>query len=203
MLSFVPSYVSPQKRIIVTPTPVQRRALNHCQSSPDFGGIAFDDEDSGVTSAVLVEKNDESSSFSIIDEEEESLVKVKRVPSFKDAILLNAQEIEQEKKKERLELERREAALSRQKQRLRSKLIVREIKRCAKSTPDLSSLVNCLPKVEEDHEILGDTDATDYYARKSYGLTAYKSSRRLRIDEAKRKQYAINKRNSQRVGGTK
>lgn len=181
------------------PSSPTRKLSKHFPSSPDFGGVGFDDESIGSSDRSSVAVGDKA-------------VKVRRVPSFKDAILLNAQEKEREDREQKAQQER--ARVDSLKQRrtafAKPKFVVKEIKRCTRSTPDLST---CLSKVTEDQatfgggggfsiteedDILGDTDASDYYARKSHGSAAHKNGMRLRPDEAKRKQFTLHKKNMQR-----
>ena len=212
-----------------------RNKMHHCESTPNFGSIYFEeteDEESFMEidgenrsiattvtdfSHVVVEK-----SPACVTPMKGGLVKVHRVPSFKDAILLNAQEIQKEKKeKERQEEEVRNKLkmMKKNTKKPSARFVVKEIKRCSRSTPDFSTL----QKVEEDKdhlgdgfcnggsggtfsdnsEILGETDAFDFYARKSMGATAHKNGSKLRPDEAKRKEYSVYKRNVQRLQGYK
>lgn len=206
---------SPQIVVVSPGKAAPKSCLKHCQSSPDFGGIGFDDETSslGVTSimselsnsVVLVKENGKEAP---LDNEEP--VKVRRVPSFKDAVLLNAQEKEREEREMKEQQARMQAESLRQRRFSgKTKFVVKPIKRCTMSTPDLTSL----PKVEEnralafdplgrkgfvgggqsicDDGILGETDASDYYARKSHGSVAYKNGQRLRPDEAKRDRKSV------------
>jgi len=194
------------------------RILKHCESSPNFGSFYFEEEETEESpNFVELENENDTKSVStamtdlshvvvetpVITSPNISnpntigggLVKVHRVPSFKDAILLNAQEVQ----KERLEVQKQqeEATLNSMKQKRRmgkTRFVVKEIKRCSKSTPDLSSLA----QVVEDEQ-LGATDSPDYYARKSFGYVARKNGLKLRPDEAKRKEFSIYKRDAQRM----
>jgi len=143
-----------------------------------------------------------------------------RTPSFRDAILLNASERQREEEEKREEVERREAE-ERLKHTRRSRRLRRIVvdsgagmgmRRCAKSTGDLRMTV----KIEEaegcdggggggfggygiiEEEVLGETDASDYYNRKSTGRASRRNGSKLRPDEAKRKAYIVSKKNAQR-----
>jgi len=82
-------------------------------------------------------------------------------------------------------------------------VVVKPIKRCAKSTGDLLSLAE-----QEEEELhgggggggapMGETDAMDYYHRKSHGAKGRENGLKLRPDEAKRKEMIVNKKNAQR-----
>ena len=71
------------------------------------------------------------------------------------------------------------------------------MRRCSKSSPNLLGLI------QEDEEVLGDTDATEYYSRKSKGAQGRSNGLKLRPDEAKRKAFSVNKRNLQRQNSAK
>jgi len=187
------------------------RSLKHCESSPNFGCIYFEEEEE--ESFVDIDPDMKSVSTTLTDmshvlvETPSSLtavpvgggvVKVHRVPSFKDAILLNAQEIQKEQQDEKHKKE--QAFLESMKQsklKIKPKIVVKEFRRCSMSTPDLASLA----RVEEDEEdgVWGETDASDFYARKSMGASSRKNGLKLRPDEAKRKAFIVHKRNAQRM----
>ena len=198
------------------------KLLKHAESSPNSGTIYFEEEEESFTEVDQdldgKSVNTAVTDFShvLVDNPPSptvssppvggGLVKVHRVPSFKDAILLNAQE----KQKEKLEKEKKEQELTNKLKQTRRKIgkpryVVKEIKRCSRSTPDLHSLA----KVEEDEdyyggggggggEILGETDAADFYARKNQGAISRKNGTKLRPDEAKRKEFIIFKKEAQR-----
>ena len=139
-------------------------------------------------------------------------VQIVRKPSFKDAILLNAQETASE------EADKKNLALKQHQQRVmnrtrvKPKFVVQTMKRCSRSTGDLTSLATIQDDVEEDcaggggrglatvpaEEVLGATDAEEFYARKKHGGEARKNSLKLRPDEAKRKEFSLYKREMQR-----
>jgi hypothetical protein len=77
-----------------------------------------------------------------------------------------------------------------------AKYIVSSIKRCTKSTGDLRSLA------EAEVDVLGDTDAMDYYHRKALGAKGRVNGLRLRPDEAKRKEITMNKKQMQRANNS-
>lgn len=83
--------------------------------------------------------------------------------------------------------------------RFKPKFVVEPIKRCAKSTGDLQSL----GKIDEDDDdndqhILGESDAMEFYHRKSAGMRSRCNNLKIRPDEAKRLQIIMNKKNLQR-----
>ncbi len=136
---------------------------------------------------------------------------IRKVPSFKDIVAANAQRLEEEDriaklKEKELEQKRREDAVQRRKQ-MRPRLIVTPIKRCAHSTGDLRSLIIHEEEeghsggggvIHEENEILGESDAMEYYNRKSHGSKGRANGQKIRPDEAKRKEMIIHKKNAQR-----
>ena len=79
------------------------------------------------------------------------------------------------------------------KNRFKSRYVVTQIKRCAKSTGDLLSLVE-----NEEDEPMGDSDAMEYYSRKAHGAHGRSNGLKQRPDEAKRKEMIVQKKNMQR-----
>jgi hypothetical protein len=130
---------------------------------------------------------------------------ITKKPSFKDAILLNLQETA----KEQLEMEGGASSRLQEKRRVKPKFIVKKITRCSHSTGDLTSLSTIRDGVEEVyssgcpalstvHDILGATDAQDFYEQKRHGEESRRKGLKLRPDEAKRKEFAMCKRAMQR-----
>ena len=148
-----------------------------------------------------------------------------RRPSFRDMILLNAEKTAAEA--EAAEKHRAETAALLKKEReehrrargLRTRLVVTPIKRCAKSTGNLRALDHIQehhddeedyyggggggggfggPIVENDHDVLGDTDAQDFYHRKNKGVQNRVAGEKIRPDELKRKEISQYKRDAQR-----
>ena len=155
--------------------PPSRRKLRHCSSSPDlrFIGRALESVDEHDDEDVTVDTTDYS-----------AVLVSKKMTSFRDAILSTTKGPVDEKKESY-------PAASRQK-KIKPKIVVTPIKRCSKSTGDLRSLV-----IEED-EVLGETDAMDYYHRKAMGASGRVNSLKIRPDEAKRKSITMYKKQVQR-----
>eukprot|EP00565_Helicotheca_tamesis_P002767 CAMPEP_0185733102 /NCGR_PEP_ID=MMETSP1171-20130828/18406_1 /TAXON_ID=374046 /ORGANISM="Helicotheca tamensis, Strain CCMP826" /LENGTH=248 /DNA_ID=CAMNT_0028402737 /DNA_START=166 /DNA_END=912 /DNA_ORIENTATION=- len=203
------------------------KTLHRCASTPDLENYdAFpgnkDQDGSDFTGASPGKKstpesnNTNGASFPALTQSNKS--KPRRIPSFKDAILLNAEETtkEEEKKKQHAEKIRQESKRTRA--RAKPRLVVTPIKRCAKSTGDLKSLTKIHEYHEDDEaggsgggggaggciaeeaheEILGDTDAMDFYHRKAKGFSNRKNGLKERPDEAKRKEISVYKRDMQR-----
>ena len=115
---------------------------------------------------------------------------------------------------QRQQEDRRKAAAQRRKAN-KPRLVINSIKRCTKSTGDLRSLV-IHEDVEDDgygygggaggggggiiheEEILGETDASEFYSRKNKGNMNRHNGKKTRPDEAKRKAFIIDKKNAQR-----
>jgi hypothetical protein len=77
--------------------------------------------------------------------------------------------------------------------KVKPKFVVTPIKRCTKSTGDLQRLGAL---AEED--VLGDTDAHEYYDRKAHGYAGRQNGLKTRPDEAKRLQITMAKKTLQR-----
>lgn len=147
------------------------------------------------------------------------LTLTRRVPSFKDAILLNAEETRKEQKnsvqiRKQLELKNRQEAIQRRK-RSKPKIIVTPIKCSSKSTNDLTGLMSVYEDdnmsstagggsifspmtAKDDEEPMGETDAMEFYNRKAMGWKGRANSLKIRPDEAKRKEIIMNKKDMQR-----
>merc|ERR1712232_1088642 len=106
---------------------------------------------------------------------------------------------------------RKEALAKRCKPRLVVKPVAKMTKRNSKSTGDLNSLLHSyatihededfgggVAAVQEDEEIMGDTDAQDFYAQKSKGGSSRANSKKIRPDEAKRLDIILHKKEEQR-----
>ncbi len=209
--------------------------IHRCESTPEFSSystlgsaLLSDDEFSLINdcnSSVAAESITTARDDTVLlshnnNNSNNNNNKPKRVPSFKDMILLNAQKMKEEetKKKEQLQQlaeEKRKDAMLRKKQ-TKTRLIVTPIKRCIRSTGDLRSFIihegeegfgsgggggMSTPSSEvihEDEEALGYSDAQEYYDRKSHGSSGRSKGQRIRPDEARRKELIISKKNAQR-----
>jgi len=201
------------------------KILHHCASTPDLNQYesydpkeeeeeSFDHCSMGVDAQSVVSE----SSHVLVSHTDKPLTR--RVPSFKDAILLNAQETKREeadaaKRREHAQrMLRKEALAKRCKPRLVVKPVAKMTKRNSKSTGDLNSLLHSyatihededfggggggFAAVQEDEEIMGDTDAQDFYAQKSKGGSSRANSKKIRPDEAKRLDIILHKKEEQR-----
>jgi hypothetical protein len=168
------------------------KMLQHSQSSPDFRHYVLseiDDEDSEADlSAVLIEDTSSIASSSMVmvagPASVWSVGSSARL-SFRDAMLQQSSTTTQQK------------ATGTTKQKIRKvkpKFVVKPIQRCSKSTGDLRSLAG----QDENNEVMGDTDAHEYYSRKAQGSIGRKNGMKTRPDEAKRLQITMAKKSEQR-----
>jgi len=196
-----------------TPSFNPKPKMRHAMSSPDLSHLETLEDDSYtfVSDEALSESsNEQQQQQQLPPKQPVQSSNMRRVPSFKDAILLNAEETRNEiqLKKQHQEKARIEALKNRPRSK-NIKFVVTPIKRCTKSTGDLRSLV----KVEDDDVdygggggggavsndlILGDSDAAEFYASKGHARMSRKNGQKLRPDEAKRKEMIIYKKNLQR-----
>lgn len=177
-------------------------AITDCDSSVDVQSIM-----TNATTDDMVLLSHKSNSNT-------AAASVKKVPSFKDMLLLNSKQKEKEEQEKQTKLKEveeklRRDALKRRKMN-RPRLVVNPIQRCAKSTGDLRSLI--IHEGDEEggdcggggggviyeDEIMGETDAMEFYNRKSKGSSSRSNGKKLRPDEAKRKMYIVHKKNAQR-----
>lgn len=92
------------------------------------------------------------------------------------------------------------AAVPPVRRKIKTRFVVTPIKRCAKSTGDLLSLAaNYEDEDEDGGEVMGATDAMEYYNRKSHGAHGRANGQKIRPDEAKRKEMIVHKKNLQRA----
>ena len=123
---------------------------------------------------------------------------MKKVPSFKDIILLKAKEQEKKEMNKRIQVKLREEKsrqdMLKRKKAMKPKLVLSPITRCSKSTGDLRSLVcinededvcdfnGCRSTINEDEEqILGETDAMECYHQKSRGRSNRSNGMKIRM----------------------
>jgi len=197
--------------------------LHRCLSTPVFTDTSQDaSEDSSYimdcsSSSVSARSilTDMPQNDTVLLSKVESQNTMKKVPSFKDIILLKAKEQEKEEMNKRIQVKLREEKsrqdMLKRKKAMKPKLVLSPITRCSKSTGDLRSLVcinededicdfnGCKSTINEDEEqILGETDAMEFYHQKSRGRSNRSNGMKIRPDEAKRKKMIIDKKNMQR-----
>lgn len=161
--------------------PTSMRKLRHCASSPDLRFL-------GRALESVAEHDDEAVTIDSIDSS--AVLVSKKMTSFRDAILSPSKEPVDEKKEQ--DSAQNAAAPQTRPKKIKPKIVVTPIKRCSKSTGDLRSLV-----IHED-DVLGESDAMDYYHRKAMGASGRVNSLKLRPDEAKRKSITMYKKQVQR-----
>ncbi|CAJ1962362.1 unnamed protein product [Cylindrotheca closterium] len=171
------------------------KCLMHSQSSPNLRDYIIEESDSDSEFEHVganVSLDDGSSSFSIISTPPSvNSIWSSRI-SFKDALLKkdatsipeNATATEPQKKKPH----------GQHIKKIKPRFIVQAVApmKHAKSMGDLS-------KLAEDEEILGDSDAHEYYSRKAQGSLGRQNGRKQRPDEAKRLEITMNKKNMQKA----
>eukprot|EP00553_Chaetoceros_curvisetus_P001250 CAMPEP_0204618236 /NCGR_PEP_ID=MMETSP0717-20131115/4957_1 /ASSEMBLY_ACC=CAM_ASM_000666 /TAXON_ID=230516 /ORGANISM="Chaetoceros curvisetus" /LENGTH=303 /DNA_ID=CAMNT_0051631935 /DNA_START=14 /DNA_END=925 /DNA_ORIENTATION=- len=190
--------------------------FHRCMSTPEFSKLQRED-DSYVLDCTMSSVD----AFSVTGSDAVLITKrndgskggMKKVPSFKDIIMLNAQAREEEDRKQKEKLQEQQERLRKEamerRKKSRPRLVVNPIKRCAKSTGDLRSMVIVEEEEEgyyggggggiiQEDEVLGDTDASEFYSRKQKGSTSRQNGKKLRPDEAKRKNFIIHKKEAQR-----
>jgi hypothetical protein len=204
------------------------KILHRCVSTPEFARTTsstiednidirtLGSDDSSLVYVSTSTQNKWASSTS------SNSTTMKKVPSFKDIILLNAQKEQEEQSKRILlqeTLEQQRIANLATRRSTKPKFIVSPIKRCIQSTPDLRSLVSIQEHQEDDmgggggggaasttileeplhEEVMGNTDAMEFYHQKSKGSISRANGLKIRPDEAKRKDMILFKKNAQKA----
>lgn len=198
------------------------KIMHHCSSSPDFrhyyelhnvveeGNLDHTNDETNTCDidTVLVhctadDENTTTTSFTMVSDP--SATTVKRVPSFRDALLLQKEEEEHKIASPHSQRHTTPPSplpnqITPKKKNKKPTLVVTPIRlsqmRSCHSAGDLRSLGNI--KEEHGDDIEGDTDAMDFYHRKSKGSTGRVNGMRLRPDEAKRRDIIVHKKNVQR-----
>lgn len=155
------------------------KILHHCASSPDLRRYSLADVDEEEDD--LDDNRDES--YSMVSGPT-SVISLSSGLTFRDAILAT---------KEEKQAPQDRPVEKPAKQRIRPRIVVKPIRRGSKSTGDLQSLV-----IHEDEDVMGDTDAMDFYHRKALGAKGRVNGSKMRPDEAKRKAITMHKKDLQR-----
>ena len=208
---------SPKREAII-------KSFPRCVSTPAFSNLGDEDDSYVLDCAESVDAQSMATTSSAWDDavlvsQKKTADTMKKVPSFKDIMMLNAQanKAEEQNKKEILQHHQdkmREAAVERRKSN-KPRLVVNAIQRCAKSTGDLRSLV-IHEDAEDDgggggggggtiheDEVTGDTDSMCFYHQKSKGSLNRQNGSKIRPDEAKRRDFIMHKKNAQRAAQQK
>jgi hypothetical protein len=181
----------PHGRVIIN-----HKLLHHAASSPNLRVFAKHvteaDEDSAATPE---QKVDDASSFAMVSTVDSVWsTATGGGKSFRDALFASPIREDGADDAEEAATSTKVAPSSAPRRYRKPKIVVAPIHRCSKSTGDLRSLA----LIHEEGDVLGDTDATEYYHRKTKGAQGRSNGMKLRPDEAKRKEFAVNKRKVQR-----
>jgi hypothetical protein len=168
-----------QRLVDVVPA-VNSKILTHAASSPDFRRYVEAQDDSADDGTDTLSQGPSSSAV-FVSAPPSVASTVSRV-SFRDAILQHNGESSATQ-------QNRMQTKSGQQRKFKTKFIVKPITRSAKSAPNLHAL--------EEEEVLGDTDACEYYTRKSMGYSGRQNGLKVRPDEAKRLQMTMQKKQMQ------
>lgn len=198
--------VVPQVKFQLTPSQDMRQTqieasekqnpkmLLHSQSSPNLRDYTIEETDSDSEFEHVepqASQDDSSSSFSLVSGAPSvNSIWSSRI-SFKDALL---KKDETTPKAQEEEKKHHHHHHSQRIKKIKPKFIVQQVApiKHAKSMNDLF-------KLEEEEEILGDSDAHEYYSRKAQGSLGRRNGRKQRPDEAKRLQMTMAKKNLQRA----
>lgn len=164
--------------------------LKHCQSLPDFMNYQAEEEDSEEESAVMIEDSSIMSASVVMVPSPNNLNSSFAKVSFKDAILSKS---DHESKPALNGSEPKHSKV----RKVKPRFVVTPIKRCVRSTGDLKALGR---QLNDEDDVLGDSDAHEYYSRKAHGSSTRQNGMKTRPDEAKRLHMTMAKKNLQRAG---
>lgn len=172
------------------------KMLLHSQSSPNLRDYTIEESDSDsefehVSQTAAASQDDASSNFSLVSGPPSvNSIWSSRI-SFKDALMMKDEVPSSipENSESTPPIKKQHGHVIK---KVKPKFIVQQVAplKHAKSMSDLSLL---------EEEILGDTDAHEYYAVKSKGSLGRYNGGKKRPDEAKRLQMTMNKKNLQRA----
>lgn len=177
------------------------KILKHSQSSPDLRmwnkNYEESDHDEEDSSAVLVE-DETSMAWSGMDlvSEAPSVPSVgSNKLSFKDAILQQPVQVHSHSSTATKQKPSKKAFKT-------TFVVVKPVSQKSstgmmRNSQSMGNL-RALDHIQEDHEVLGDTDAGDFYKRKEKGATARQNGQKQRPDEAKRLQITMAKKGMQK-----
>lgn len=179
------------------------KILKHCQSSPDLRAWNTindcSDQEEESSSAVFIEEETSmaSSAMDLVSEPPSVWSVGSTRLSFKDAILQQSDKVPAHPPST--------ATTQRQPKKASFKttfVVVKPVsqrvsagmRRNSKSMGNLTALDH----IQEDHDVMGDTDAGEFYCRKEKGAVARQNGQKLRPDEAKRLQITMAKKSMQK-----
>lgn len=171
--------------VLVLPRPQLSRRRS--ASTPDL--ISYERQVS-----LSEEKDDDDEFFDAAQDALRPSSKIKKTMSWRDMVLSQVDELAKEVQVI-TPLQQQQQQQPKLKMKVKPKYVVTPIRRCTMSTPNLRSLA----EEEDEDEVLGDTDAMEYYNRKSKGYTGHKNGMKLRPDEAKRRDITMYKKELQRT----
>mmetsp|Transcript_19786 Transcript_19786/g.48606 ORF Transcript_19786/g.48606 Transcript_19786/m.48606 type:complete len:280 (-) Transcript_19786:185-1024(-) len=179
---------------------VNPKKLLHSQSSPNLRDYTIEESDSDSefehveAAAAQGSQDDASSNFSLVSGPPSvNSIWSSRI-SFKDALLKKEEETPNNSIPENSTDTPHKKPHGQHIKKIKPKFIVQQVAplKHAKSMGDLS-------KLSEEDDIMGDTDAHEYYSRKAQGSLGRRNGRKQRPDEKKRLQITMNKKNLQRA----
>jgi hypothetical protein len=160
--------------VMIISRPVKTPLIRQRSSStPDLFGLK--------RSASRAEEEEKNDVF--LMSLDDSSLPVKSIPSFRDKLLAKmsnslAEEVAPAANQNKPKQPKR-----------KPKFVVTPTLRCSVSTPNFRNM---------DDEVLGETDASEYYNRKAMGYAGRQNGMKIRPDEAKRRDFTLAKKEMQR-----
>ena len=193
--------------------------MRHSQSSPNLRDYIIEESESEESNDDHDKQQDddefETVNMSVLHDDASSFTMVSGPPSvnsiwssrisFKDALLQKsnmqqAQSINENSTTNNNTPSKHHHHHHQRIRKVKPKFVVTQVVpiKHAHSTGDLKSMA--YPNNHnDDDEVMGDTDAHEYYSRKAQGSLGRKNGQKLRPDEAKRLQMTMNKKQMQRA----
>lgn len=179
------------------------KMLLHSQSSPNLRDYTIEESESDSESSFEhveqphASQDDASSNFSLVSGTPSvNSIWSSRI-SFKDALLKKDQAPIPEDSEAQQQPQKKHHGQRIKK--IKPKFIVQQVAPL-KHAKSMGDLTKCLEDDDDDGEdVLGDSDAHEYYSRKAQGSLGRRNGRKQRPDEKKRLQITMAKKNSQRA----
>ena len=125
-----------------------------------------------------------------------------RVMTFRDVVVARKKEEEEKKTdapSDNLAGGSSSSVNTTPRKRIKPRIVVTNpVRRCAKSTGDLPSLLVVENAEDDAVGAVGDSDANEFYERKKHGQETRRNGQKMRPDEAKRRQITMAKKDQQR-----
>jgi hypothetical protein len=212
-LSPPPSNQRPRSVSVVSNVAMVERTrplLRHCASSPDLRHLhnldEEEDDDNDEDEYDVINNNDaETLSFAVLSGPG-SVMSMASGFSFRDAILspggvgtIREEPLPSSPSGSSGGTRKAVPKTEPRKPRAQPRFVVKPIRRCSKSMGDLRSLAEG-PENEDGgaEEVMGATDAMDFYHRKALGAKGRTNGLKIRPDELKRKQFTLQRKEMQR-----